>query len=128
MNISLLIVHFFTERKRVVNFFCTEENLETALDKIGRLFPESILVAYHNDEAILAHRPKKMMEEKADVLSGKMDDVEFLIRWRIVLGQQIMPDLKLPKSNTEKEEIFSPEDLIPKRAEFVEITPCEAFG
>lgn len=124
MKIDLVIVNFFTERKKVISFFCTEERLESALDRIGKAYSESVLVAYHEGEEVLAHRPLKMMKEKEEVQAGNIDPFAFLIRWRIFFGEQIMPDLTLPEKKIEKvQEDFSPEDLIPHRAEIVEIVP-----
>jgi hypothetical protein len=130
LKINLVIVNFFTEKKKVMNFFSSKDNLEKVLDRIGEAFPEAVLVAYHKGKEVLAHRPKMMMKEKEEVLSGKMDAFDFTIRWRVIFGEQIMPDLSLPtrkikKVKEKKEEIFEG-DLTPSRAEFVELIPCGA--
>jgi hypothetical protein len=123
LNITLVIVHFFTERKRVIQFSCPEEKLEAALHRIGEAFPESFLSAHSEGEEILVHRPKQMMKEKAEVLAGSLDPFLFSVKWRLFFGEQIIPNLSLPGTEEKAEEEISPEDLVPHRAEFVEIVP-----
>lgn len=125
MRIDLVIVNFFTERKKVISFSCPEERLESALNRIGKSYPDSVLVAYHEGQEVLAHRPVNMMKEKEEVVAGNMDPFQFTIRWRVLFGNQIMPDLSLPEKKIEKvnKENLSPEDLVPHRAKFVEIVP-----
>jgi hypothetical protein len=122
MKIDLVIVDFFTERKKVISFTSLWEKLEEALDRIGEYYPDSVLVAYHEGEVVLSHRPAKMMAEKEEVMAGNISALEFSMKWKFFLGHQFMPDLSLP----EKEEV-SPEDLVPRRSSFVEI-PQKCVG
>ena len=78
------------------------------------------MVAYHEGQEVLAHRPVKMMQEKEEVQAGNMDPFEFMRRWKVFLGYQTMPDLSLPEKKIKKEEV-SEEDLVPNRASFVEV-------
>ena len=125
MKIDLVIVNFFTERKKVISFSSPEERLESALNRIGKAYPESVLVAYHEGQEVLAHRPVKMMQEKEEVQAGNMDPFEFMRKWKVFLGHQTMPDLTLPEKKVKNvknvEENLSPEDLVPNRASFVEV-------
>jgi len=133
MKIDLVIVNFFTERKKVISFSSPEERLESALNRIGKAYSESVLVAYHEGQEVLAHRPVKMMQEKEEVQAGNMDPFEFMRKWKVFLGHQTMPDLTLPKKKAKKvkkvenvEENLSPEDLAPSRASFPELIPSAA--
>lgn len=129
MKIDLVIVNFFTERKRVISFICPEEKLESALNRIGNAYQDSVLVAYHEGQEVLAHRPVRMMKEKEEVIAGNMDPFQFTIRWKVLFGNQIMPDLSLPEKKIKKvqEKNLSPEDLVPHRAKFAEVVPSAAF-
>ncbi len=120
MKIDLVIVNFFTERKKVISFSSPEERLESALNRIGKAYSESVLVAYHEGQVVLAHRPVKMMQEKKEVQAGNMDPFEFMRKWKVFLGHQTMPDLSLPEKKIKNEEV-SEEDLVPNRASFVEV-------
>jgi hypothetical protein len=121
MKIDLLIVNFFTERKKVIRFNSLEERLESELDEIGKAYPDSILVAYHEGQEVLSHRPVKMMQEWEEIKAGNISPFEFNRKWKFYLGQQYLPDLSLPEKKIKQEEI-SPEDLVPNRASFVEIS------
>jgi len=83
MKIDLVIVNFFTERKKVISFSSPEERLESALNRIGKAYPESVLVAYHEGQEVLAHRPVKMMKEKEEVIAGNMDPFEYVRKWKV---------------------------------------------
>lgn len=130
MKIDLVIVNFFSGRKKVITFFSQKKDLVSVLDKIGNSYSESVLVAYHEGQEVLSHRPIKMMKEKEKVQAGNMDLFEFLIRWRIFFGEQHMPDLDLPEKKIVESvnEEVSPEDLIPHRSKFVEIVPDSFFS
>lgn len=102
---QIVLANFFTAEKRISTIRVKDHSeLEERVEIIAKINPECVIAAYLDGEIQLATRPRLMMEEKEMVKNqGSIEQLEFFVRWRIILGSggdQVFPDYSLPENTS----------------------------
>ena len=128
---DFVIVNFFTEKKKVVQFRLSEDRnvIESVINRLGDSNPNCIVAGYLNGELVEAHRPHNIVKDKELVQKGEMMVIDFILKWKVSLsGEQVLPDFSLPERKVKEEVIKTARGRKPKphRAKFHGVQPQAA--